>query len=225
VSQRALDDTLRYAPELASRLFHVPNGVLAPATDDIDPVPGRIAAIGRLTPQKGFDVALAAMSLVRNDHPSARLTLAGVGPDEASLRGFVESHELTGSVEFLGRIPQESVRQLMARSSIVLMPSRYEGLPLVALEAAWAARPVVGTDVPGLNEAVAHGVTGVLVPSEDPDALAAAVVGLLDDAERRRDLGRAARERAERLYGLSNCVDTYLDLYDQAIRHRLGQAK
>jgi glycosyltransferase involved in cell wall biosynthesis len=97
------------------------------------------------------------------------------------------------------------------------MPSRFEGLPLVALEAAWAGRPVVAAQSPGLEDAVEPGSTGLMVPAEDAAALATCLAGLLADPDRASELGRNARAFAERRYSLDRCVDEYEQLYHRVL--------
>ena len=217
VSRHALEDTLTYVPSLDGRIRYLPNGVPAPPPHDPDVSadPCQVLFVGRLTSQKGVDVLIDAMAQVHRDAPEVRLLVVGDGPDRTVLQDAAADHGLEGVVRFVGRVDTSAVRDLMARSALVAMPSRYEGLPLVALEAAWARRPVLGTRVPGLSEAVVDDRTGVLVPSEDPTALARAMVDLLADPARRRTLGEAARRRAEDEYGLERCVQRYETIYRQ----------
>lgn len=109
----------------------------------------------------------------------------------------------------------------MADSDIVIVPSRYEEpFGLVALEAAWAGRAVVASDVGGLREVVERNVSGLLVPPEDPAALAAATCRLLDDPAARARMGAAARLRAETEFGFEAMVDAYeTALAETARRH------
>ena len=213
VAHDCLRDILSYAPSIADRLEHLPNGVMPPSHPPGDPDPDQLLCVGRLVPQKGFDRAIEAMVAIRARWPTARLLVAGIGPDARTLQAQAARLGLQEAVQFLGLQEGDTVRQLMARSALVLMPSRYEGLPLVALEAAWAGRPVVASDCAGLNEAVLADVTGVLVPDGDVPALAGAVLALLEDQPRAAQLGAAARARAESEYSLDRYVSTCESLY------------
>jgi glycogen(starch) synthase len=206
VSLSCLHDTLEYAPSIADRLEHLPNGIQPPPYPSGDPDPDQLLCVGRLVSQKGFDRAIEAMVAIRAQRPAARLLVAGVGPDARSLQAQAVQLRLQDAIHFLGLQDEDSVRQLMAGSALVLMPSRYEGLPLVALEAAWAGRPVVASDCAGLNEAVLADVTGVLVPEGDVPALARAAVAVLEDRSLAARLGAAARARAELVYSLERYV-------------------
>ena len=213
VSHSCLRDTLSYAPSIADRLELLPNGVLPPRHPTGKPDPDQMLCVGRLVPQKGFDRAIEAMVAIRAQRPTARLLVAGVGPEAQSLQALVARLGLQEAIDFLGLLNGDSVRQQMARSALVLMPSRYEGLPLVALEAAWAGRPVVASACAGLNEAVLADVTGVLVPEGDVPALARAALALLEDQPRAARLGAAARTRAESEYSLDRYVSNCESLY------------
>lgn len=214
VSQHALDDTLGYAPSLRGRLILVPNGVVPlPSAPSTDRDPDQLLFVGRFAPQKGLDVLVESMAAVVAARPTTRLVVVGSGPEAPAARRRVAELGLGRAVDLRGAVDPGEVRRLMAASAALVMPSRYEGLPLVALEAAFAGLPVVGTEVPGLSEAVLDGETGLLVPAEDPGALAAAILGLLDDPRRAAALGRAARSRAEATYTLDRCVDAYESLY------------
>ena len=215
VSQAVVDDALTYAPGVASRVSVIPNGILPPVVTVV-PVPDgapRLACIGRLTPQKGFDDAIRAFALLRRRYPSARLDVAGDGPERAPLTRLAHDLGLADVVHFLGIVDRDDVARILTESTAVVIPSRYEGLPLVALEAAFAGRPVVATDAPGLSEAVVREENALVVPVDDPPALATAIGELLDHPARARTMGSRARARAERMYSLERCVDDYEQLY------------
>ncbi|MEN9506951.1 MAG: hypothetical protein RI958_2877 [Actinomycetota bacterium] len=213
VSELAVTDTLSFAPLIRDSIRYVPNGVSAPCSSGQPVDRDLVVGVGRLAHQKGWDVAIDAMRLVRERRPQTRMMIAGVGDDEEDLRRRIEAAGLVGVVVLAGRLEQAEARRLMERAALVVMPSRFEGLPLVALEAAWAGRPVVGARVSGLTEAVVDGVTGVLVDGEQPALLADAMLGVLDDPSRSDALGGAAVERARALYGLGSCVDRYEAIY------------
>jgi glycosyltransferase involved in cell wall biosynthesis len=143
---------------------------------------------GRLSRQKGQDVLLTAWPSVLERCPQASLVLVGAG-DPAEM---LSSARLRG-VRFMPAVTD--LRPWYIAADVVAVPSRWEGLPLVALEAAASGRPVVGSAIPGLTEVVAAS-TGVLVPPTDPPALADALVRLLTDPHLRRCQGSAARTRA-----------------------------
>ncbi|GLW61994.1 glycosyl transferase [Actinomadura rubrobrunea] len=144
--------------------------------------------LGRVTRQKGQDVLIAAWPRVRARCPDARLVLVGDGDMLPRLRGYA-----TDGIRFVPAV--EDPRPWLAASDVVVMPSRWEGLPLVALEALAMGRPLVGTAIPGLIEVVTPRV-GALVPAEDPSALAAEVARRLLVRELAEAEGQAAARRA-----------------------------
>lgn len=178
----------------------VANGVAPPPTDPdaraelgVEAGAALVGGIGRLDRQKGWDVLCAAAPLVRERVPDARIVVVGDGPERERLTALGRD----AGVAFAGY--RERAGRFAGAFDVVVVPSRYEGFGLVAVEAMLAGVPVVASDVGGLPEVV--GDAGVLVPPEDPKALGAAVAGLLTDRERARELGARGRRRAEERFG------------------------
>jgi glycosyltransferase involved in cell wall biosynthesis len=183
---RYLEETEGYEPGT----FTIVHYGIDPGPEPVPPPAAtRLAAVGRLIPIKGFDVLFDAFAQARRELPALTLELAGDGPLAAELR--------TGApdgVRLLGRV--SPVDPIYARNAIVVVPSRGEGFGMVALEAAAHGRAAIVSDVGGLPEIVDDGATGLVVPSDDPVALAAAIVELASDPARVSQLGAAARKRA-----------------------------
>lgn len=178
----------------ADRVHVVPNGVDLPA-DPAGPAGNRVprvGGLGRLTGQKGFDVALAAVRRLVDDGVPVQLVLAGAGRDDDRLRGAAAGLP----VGFAGFV--DDVRGFLAGLDVFCLPSRREALPLALLEAMAEGLPCVATDVGDVRTAV--GDAAVVVPPDDPGALAGALAGLLADPARRAALGARARARAERAF-------------------------
>ncbi|WP_309134269.1 glycosyltransferase [Cellulomonas sp.] len=160
----------------------------------------RLVCLGRLVERKGVDTVLHALV----DLPDTELLVAG-GPDAAALPDDPEACRLAAlarqlgvadRVHLLGRVGHDDVPELVSSADAVVATPWYEPFGIVPLEAAACGVPLVGSAVGGLLDSVADGVTGLLVPPRDPQALAAALRGLLDDPARRRAFGVAARRRA-----------------------------
>src|SRR5206468_1041812 len=111
-----------------------------------------VCCLGRLIPAKGFDLAITAFSLLVERFPNARLVIAGDGPARSTLEAQVASLKIRNTVEFTGWIAPDQVPDLINTATMVLMPSRREGLPLVGIEAALMRRPLIATRVGGLPE-------------------------------------------------------------------------
>jgi glycosyltransferase involved in cell wall biosynthesis len=177
------------------------------------PLPVRVVLVARMIREKGVADFAAAARLLKGQ---AEFVLAGA-PDpgnpntvtEAELRAW----EAEGILTWIG--PQKDVAALLRSAHIACQPSTYrEGLPKSALEAMAAGLPLVATDIPGCREAVVDGVTGLLVPPRDPQALAAALARLIGDAALRARLGEAARARAEQEFADPIICAATLLVYD-----------
>jgi len=156
--------------------------------------PGRLLFVGRLESHKGPLLAVAAMTRLARSRPQVRGVVVGAGSQDAAVRAAAAAGG--GAVEVLGSLDDEALAAEYARADLVLVPSRYEGLGLVALEAMAAGAVVVAADVDGLRDAV--GDRGVLVPPLDGPALVAACAALLDDCARRDELAGRGREHVRR---------------------------
>jgi glycosyltransferase involved in cell wall biosynthesis len=187
---RFLEGRMRAAGVFPRRMVHIPHFI---ETNDI-PVktaPGTgVLIAGRLSPEKGIDVAIRAIGQVED----GVLDIAGTGPDEAALRALADS-VAPGKVRFHGLVDKAEVQRLMLASAVVVVPSRwYENQPMVVLEALARGTPVIGSDLGGMPELIEPGATGELVPANDPAALAAALAPYVRDPARAfamRDRARA----------------------------------
>ena len=174
--------------------------------------------LGRLVEEKGFDVALRACVEVVGAVPGVRILVAGDGPARADLLALVDELGLADVVEWLGAVSIDDVPAVIARATVVVVPSRYEEpFGLVAVEAGLAGRPVVATRVGGLPEVVDDDGNGLLVPPEDPAALTAALLTVLGDRELAVRLGTAGRARAEHDFALDQHVDAFEALFERLV--------
>ena len=196
--------------EAAGRIHRLYNGIdlalFAPAKNV---VPGRILAVGRLVEKKGFGILLTACGILRDRGLVFDCRIIGDGPLHGALEAQIAALGLAGRVTLAGPMPQERLADEMGTAAIATLPcvitpdGDRDGLPTVLLEAMGKAIPVVTTTVTGGPEIVEHGVTGLLCPPEDPQALAEALAMLLKDPGRARTMGVAGRLRAERLFDLT----------------------
>ncbi|SEG34303.1 Glycosyltransferase involved in cell wall bisynthesis [Thermomonospora echinospora] len=181
--RRAMGDRVRIA--------QIPNPLHSldvPRTDHSAKV---VVAAGRLTRQKGFDLLIEAFGQVAAQYPDWTLRIYGGGPWEGRLRGQIRRRRLGDHVLLMGTV--KGFDRELAQASIYALSSRFEGFAMVMLEALNCGLPVVGFDCPtGPREVIRDGENGLLVPPEDPDALAAALCRLIGDRRLRRRLGTAA---------------------------------
>lgn len=174
-----------------------------------------IGAVGSLYPVKGHRFLIEAMPAIIRDCPNARLLLVGRGDQEVHLKEQVKKLGIERSVYFLGL--RQDISTLLSIMEVFVLPSLSEGLSVATLEAMASARPVVATRVGGNPELVVDGETGILVPSEDSQALATGIADLLLDRPRARTLGEKGRERVEQRFQMRMMVDEYRKLYEQCI--------
>jgi glycogen(starch) synthase len=220
VSRATLADLVGARPDLAPRASLIYNGLPAPvlAPTALDFEEPHLLCIGRMVPEKGFDLAIAALPLIARRWPRCRLTLCGEGSARADLERQALSLGLGERVQFTGWIHPGEVHAVINRATVVLAPARWsEPFCLVAVEAAQMGRPVIATAVGGLTETVVDGETGLLVPPDDAAAVAEAVLALLDDPRRATAWGAAGRARAAEQFGFESCVGAYDRLYRQLV--------
>ena len=178
-------------------LVRIPNTVRQMDGPQADMDSKTVLAAGRLTAQKGFDLLIAAWARVAERHPDWRLRICGRGELRTSLAKQIQSAGLGQVISLEG--PSERLGDDMARASIFVLSSRFEGFPLVLLEAMSKGLGVVAFDCPtGPGEVVDNHSNGILVPAADVDALAAGVNALIEDDGLRRRCGAAAMDTARR---------------------------
>ena len=175
--------------------------------------PLRIAMVGRFYREKGQDVALEALRLVRDAGVPFAADLLGEGPLLKDMKDLAKQLDLGDSVRFCGVC--RDVPAALPNYDIFLMPSRLEGLPIAALEAMASYVPAVATRVSGLAEVFDHEENGLLVPREDPQTLAEAIIRMLRDEPLRGRLALAARQKVERCFDLKRQVHKIVDYYHQ----------
>jgi GalNAc-alpha-(1->4)-GalNAc-alpha-(1->3)-diNAcBac-PP-undecaprenol alpha-1,4-N-acetyl-D-galactosaminyltransferase len=194
----------------------IPNPVVPPSESRQAPpqvLKPFILAAGRLVPQKGFDVLIRAFALAAPECGQLRLVIAGDGPAAQALRCLVAELRLENRVLFLGQIRE--LQTLMLQAEGFILASRYEGFPNVLLEALASGLPVVATDCPsGPREILRGGNFGLLVPCEDPSALAGALRRLATDSDLRSRLAACAPQAIAR-YSLARVVGEWEALLDQ----------
>jgi glycosyltransferase involved in cell wall biosynthesis len=172
--------------------------------------PPVIGSIGRLDRQKGFDQLIRALALV----PGARLVLVGDGPERASLELLAKEAGVEERVTFAGW--RDGARRLLATFDVFVLPSRFEGLPLVIIEAMLARLPVVATRVGSVAEIVEDKETGLLVEPERPDQLAHALRTLVLAPQMRSSMGALGRTRASG-FGADAMARRYEELYEEIL--------
>ncbi|MEA2432061.1 MAG: hypothetical protein QOI19_2534 [Thermoleophilaceae bacterium] len=207
----------------AHKTTFIPNAFLPPGGEAADgdlrgelgiepevPVVGTLAV---LRPQKAIDVLIDAFAQVRTRIPEAELVIAGYGPMEETWRAHAADLGLD-RVHWLGMRSDQLV--VLGGLDVAVMSSDFEGTPLFAFECMASRTPMVATDVGGLRDIFADGVSGMLVPPRDPAAMAAAIETLLLDPERRRAIADAAYERMSD-FSIERAVERCEELYERLL--------
>ncbi len=168
---------------------------------------------GRLAAQKDHALMLDALPAILAAQPRATLLIAGDGPLLGPVARRIAAAGLAGSVRLMGH--RRDLPDLMAAADLLVLPSRFEGLPLVALEAMAAGLPIVASDAPGNAEMLEHGRSGWLVPAGDAAAFAAAVIAALAVPDRLATIATAATERRAQLYTADRMIAETAAVYDE----------
>ena len=180
--------------------------------------------VGRLARTKGFDVALHALALLRRRGVTPRVVLVGDGPERAALEAIVAAEGLGERVSLPGNRPQSELLPLYRGAWALIAPSRVlpngrqDGIPNVVVEALAMGLPCIGTRAAGLEEAIEDGVNGLLVPPDDPEALAAAIARLANAPGEVDRMSAAARGRIASDFDADRNFERLWALFDAAPR-------
>lgn len=191
-------DSLECLPPSARARAHViPNPVSAPATAAPGDRPTVIAGVGRLIPQKGFDLLIRAFATVAGQFPQWDLVIWGEGDERTRLQALTDEHGLQGRISLPGLSPRPG--SWIEETGVFILSSRFEGFPNVLAEAMAAGLPVIAFDCAyGPHDLIIPGQNGILVPPEDVALLATAMTDLLSRRQLQAQLGSAAKMDARR---------------------------
>ncbi|MHC4295174.1 MAG: glycosyltransferase [Planctomycetota bacterium] len=170
-----------------------------------------VAFVGRLATEKGIDTLLEAMKLLAQRDKGPKLVLAGDGPKHPMIERFIAREAVGERIRLLGFM--DDVRDVLSAADIFASPSRWEGFPLAVGEAMAAELPVVATRVPGLQDIIADGETGLLVEKNDAKEFADAIERLIADTDLRDRFGRAGRERMIEHFAIQPIIKSHEQLY------------
>ncbi|KII00050.1 UDP-glucose:polyglycerol phosphate glucosyltransferase [Streptomonospora alba] len=179
-----------------TRLVRIPNAVHSMEQEQSDHTNKIALAAGRLAPQKGFDMLIPAFKKVVERHPDWQLRIFGTGKKKKELRALIEKHHLYNHVFLMGHT--DEMEDELTKSSFYILSSRFEGLPMVVIEAMTHALPVISFDCPtGPADVITDGKDGMLIPPKNVDALAEAISKMMDDRELRDTMGAEALKTAQ----------------------------
>ncbi len=222
VSRSVADFSIKEAGLPPEKLVVIPNGIdleKYPAGQPADSRAFGIAAgrravtfVGRLEPQKGVDWLIETAPQWLAELPDCDLLLVGDGPLRGSLEVAANTAGIAGRVHFTGWRPD--VPEILAASSLLVLPSAWEGMPNVVLEAMASSRPVVATDVEGVRELLGPGAETQTARYRDTQVLVEKIVGLMSDPASATAAGIENRRRVEKNFGISRMVAAYEDLWE-----------
>ena len=163
-----------------------------------------VGAIGRLVWQKGLEHLIQAAAEILAAVPDAWFLVVGKGPFRKDLRALVRKLNISDRIIFTGF--RSDIREILSTIDVLVIPSLLEGFPLITLEAMAMAKPIVATQIIGINEQISDGLEGILVPPKNPKALGAAVLSLLHDRKLALRLGAGARSKVESCFSVEKMV-------------------
>ncbi|MCM8825027.1 MAG: glycosyltransferase family 4 protein, partial [Candidatus Omnitrophica bacterium] len=175
-----------------------------------------IGSVGNLRKAKGYDVLIDAAKIICKKRKDIKFEILGKGPLENHIKQKVDNLKLGQFVKLCGFV--EDVYNYIMNFDIVVIPSLWEGFPVVALEAMACGKPIVATNAGDLPEIVEDGKTGIIVTVGDPEALAAAILMLISNPEIRKKMGNNALKRVE-MFSYDSMVERYCRIYNFLLLH------
>lgn len=182
-----------------------------------------ILNVAVLSEQKGHKYLLKAAKSILTTVPNTQFLIVGDGPLKAQLMSIAKIAGVSDNVTFIGM--RKDIPELLSTCDIFVMSSLWEGLPITLLEAMAMAKPIVATSVGGIPEVIENGKDGILVPPKDPEALADAIIYLLRNKEKAKEMGIAAMKKVEEQYSASVVVRKLEQLYEELLSKKLKNYK
>jgi glycosyltransferase involved in cell wall biosynthesis len=176
-----------------------------------------ILSVGNLIPIKGHALLFRAFAKMRRTVPNVELEIIGEGPERGNLIQLAEKLGISSQVRFLGRVGRQAVARAMQSCAVFVLPSSYEGLGCVYLEAMSCGKPAIGCFGQGIEEVIDHDENGLLVPPGNEVALSNALLAVLQDANLRHRLGTAARDRILQRHTLERQAQQLAELYREVV--------
>jgi len=196
-------------------IIQIPNGVdieqFTPPGPGAEKIRGRIVFIGTLDYRKNVSLLITAVKKLLDIGIPVTLDIIGDGPEFPQLQKMADRLDMGGIIHFLGAFSE--IEPFLQRSHIFVLPSQFEGLPNVVLEAMACGLPVIATKVGGVPDIIEHRVNGLLIPPGDSEALSAAISELFDNTTLADKLGSRARKTVVEQFSLSAVADRYAELY------------
>lgn len=208
------------------RVVVIPNGIDLTQHDNLGYTRGDyqpfVLFIARLIFYKNLDVVISSFKEVAQKLPDAKLIVVGDGPMRDKWEKMVLDLDLRQNIEFTGFISDEKKVELLSRCSALLVPSPYEGFPMVLLEAFAMSKPVIVADVKPYDEIVSEGVDGFMLPAHDPRKWSERIIFLLSNKKICENMGSKGRQKVENIFNINNIVQRMESLYVELCSQRKG---
>jgi len=219
VSKQVQCALVKWLPSLKDKTIIIPNAVPVPKFLSSNSLKiYDILFVGRLTQAKGVDILLKAVKILKNKHSKyLKIAIAGDGPLKENLNNMAVELGVDGEVEFLG--VRKDIEELMISSKIFVLTSRWEGLPMVILEAMSRGMSIIATRVGGIPEIIENGKEGILISPEDPETLAQAINDLLENEELQEKLSQAAYRKVRENYSIEAYSANMLNFYGSLVNN------
>lgn len=184
----------------------------------------QILFLGRLAANKGVNFLVRALAIVRQKFPKVKLVISGEGEEKPSLQKLINELKLGEAVAWQGKMDLEGLIKLYAKSTVYVLPSinKLEAFGIVQLEAMACRTPVIASDIPGVNNVMEVGKSGLLVPKENPQALAGAIIKIIGDPALAEAMGRRGRELVEKKYNWDVIGKQIEGVYKELIAKKKG---
>jgi glycosyltransferase involved in cell wall biosynthesis len=177
----------------------------------------QVLSVGNLIPIKGHELLIRAAAVLTPEFPALAVEIIGDGPERSNLENVAQELKIAERVRFLGRRSRHEVATAMRRCTMFVLPSRYEGLGCVYLEAMSVGKPVIGCREQGIAEIIRHGSNGFLVGPDNEKELTLALAMLLRDEARRRNLGASARDTILERFTLEQQAENLGRIYRECV--------
>jgi colanic acid/amylovoran biosynthesis glycosyltransferase len=223
ISKYNRDHLLRFGADPQKIVYH-PVGIdcttfsyRSRAARTIGPI--RLLSVARLVQEKGLEFGIRALHELLDARPEISFVydIIGEGPLRGRLQQLIDELQLGARVRLLGARPQEDVVRALSESDLLLAPSLAEALPVSLMEASAAGVPVLATQVGSVDQIVQHGISGYLVPPGDAPALCRRLAELLEDPQKRAEMGRRGRSHVERHYDIDRLNDRLVAIYAELL--------
>ncbi len=178
-----------------------------------------ITTVGRLAPQKGIEYLLYAVPILLESLPKTKFLIVGEGAERNKLENLARKLNISKNVIFTGL--RNDIKEILAVTDVFVLPSLFEGFPNVIMEAMLAGKPVVATEIPGIDELAVNGKTGFLVPPKDVNSLASAIIALLKNPKEGKKMGIKGRQRIEKYFSINETVRETEELYKVLIKSKV----